>query len=141
DDRQRVARNLDPWAREAAFADGIADRDHRARVPSEIAHGGEAGAGHLERVGEAEGGAVGVGIFLREAEVPWRAGGLGQMDVDVGHAGHHGARAFVDDDRARWSGESAVDSRYPAVLDDHGRIAALRLSGVDDQMPRLDREA
>ena len=60
------------------------------------------------------------------------------MDVDVGHARHHGAAALVDDDRAGWRGEAASMRLIAAVLDDHGRCAARRLRGIDDQAPGLD---
>ena len=64
DDRQRRARDLDPRSREAPFGDRIADRDHRARVAAEVAHGGEAAPRHLERMGQADRRCVGHRIFL-----------------------------------------------------------------------------
>ena len=60
------------------------------------------------------------------------------MHVDIGHAWHDRAAALVDDHCAGGSREAAVDARDPSVLDDHRRIAALRLRRIDDQVPGLD---
>ena len=82
---------------------------------------------------------IGLEYFLREAGVPGLAAVAGQMDVDIGHAGHDRAAALVDDGRARRRGEAVLDPGDPAILDDDRRRAARRLGRVDDQAPGLDR--
>ena len=54
DDRQRLARHLDPRTGEAPFGNCVANRDDGAGVAAEVAHGGEPGARHFERVGQAD---------------------------------------------------------------------------------------
>ena len=58
DNRQRRARDLDPGAGETTFGDGVANCDDRAGVAAKIAHRGEPGARHIERVGQADSGRI-----------------------------------------------------------------------------------
>ena len=135
------ARDLDPRPGKAPLGNGVADRDHRARIAAEVAHGGEAAARHLERVGQPDRRLVGDRIFLGVVIVPGLAAGAGEMHVRVGHARHDGAAALVDDDCARRRGEARVDSRNAPIVDDDGglrRARAVRHRRSDDR-PGLHR--
>ena len=73
DDRQRRAGNLDAGAREAAFGDRVAHRGNDAGVAAEVADRREAAAHDFQRMCEAHGRRIRIGVFLGIISIPRQA--------------------------------------------------------------------